>query len=106
MKRLVTAIARVRRESAERRKVRQAESRIRELIDCLNQAREAVIVTDLDRRITFWNGGAERLSGWTAGEALEKISDELFEPATAARIAAACKAALDQGEWAGELEIC
>jgi two-component system, cell cycle sensor histidine kinase and response regulator CckA len=44
MKRLITAIARALRESEERRKRRQAESRIRELASFLNQAREAIIL--------------------------------------------------------------
>jgi two-component system, cell cycle sensor histidine kinase and response regulator CckA len=105
MKGLTTAMARAIRDSEERRKRRHAESRIRELADCLNQAREAVIVTDLERRITFWNQGAERLSGWRADQAIDKSSDDLFEPGTAERIANACRAAFEQGEWAGEIEL-
>ncbi len=105
MKRLITAITRAMRESDERGKRRQAESRIRELADFLNQAREAVIVTDIDGRVTFWNQGAERLSGWTAAEALERTCDQLFGPATATQLAAACRTALETGEWVGELEI-
>lgn len=105
MKRLNTAIARALRESEERQRRRQAESRIRELADFLNQAREAVIVTDLEGRITFWNQGAERLSGWTEPEARDKTCEQLFGPATTNQLAIACHAALERGEWVGELEI-
>ncbi len=105
MKRLVTAITRALRESDERKKRRQAESRIRELADFLNQAREAVIVTSLDGRITFWNHGAERLAGWTAPEAVDKSCDQLFGAATAAQLARAYGEASVKGEWVGELEI-
>ena len=105
MKRLITAIGRAMRESAERKKRREAEERIRELADFLNQAREAVIVTDLDGRITFWNQGAERLSGWSSTEALEKTCDALLGPATGVQLAVACRGALDRGEWIGEIEI-
>ena len=105
MKRLITAIARALRESDERRKRRIAESRSRELASFLNQSREAVIVTDLDGRITFWNQGAERLSGWTSPEALEKTCEQLFGPSTVTQLAAACQAALEHGEWVGALEI-
>ncbi|HVS53889.1 MAG TPA: response regulator [Opitutaceae bacterium] len=104
IKGLTTTIARVLRESEERRKRRQAESRIRELADSLNQAREAVIVTDLDGRITFWNQGAERLAGWTAAEAVDKTGEALFGPAIAASLAPGCRIALERGEWTGELE--
>lgn len=105
MKRLVTAIARALRESEERKKRRQAEGRIRELAEFLNQAREAVIMTDLEGRITFWNHGAERVSGWTAAEVLEKTCDTLFGPETSSRLAEACRSALEQGEWTGEIEF-
>ena len=105
MKRLITAIARAMRESEERRKRRQAESRIRELAEFLNQAQEAVIVTDLEGGVTFWNRGAEHLSGWTAAEALERSCDSLFGAVTASQLAAACRSALSNGEWVGEIEI-
>lgn len=105
IKRIITAITRSVRESAERTKRRSAELRIRELADCLDQAREAVIVTDLDGRITFWNQGAERLSGWNAPDALDHTGDQLFGAETAARVSAACRRAVDDGVWAGELEL-
>lgn len=105
MKRLNAAIARALRESEERRRRREAESRIRELAQFLNQAREAIIVSDLNGRITFWNNGAERLSGWSARDALERSHADLFGPAIAAQIAHGCRAALAHGEWNGELEI-
>ncbi len=105
MKRLITAISRSVRDSAERKKRRIAEARIVELGDSLNQAREAVVVTDLEGRITFWNQGAERLCGWTAAEALERATGELFPQETAPRVFAACRAALKDGEWAGEVEV-
>jgi PAS domain S-box-containing protein len=105
MKRLSTSIARALRESEERKKRRQAEHRSRELADFLNQAREAVIVTDLDGRITFWNLGAERLSGWGAGEALEKNCASLFAPETVAILAGAANVALETGGWSGEIDL-
>jgi len=105
MKRLVTAVARALRESEERKRRQEAESRIRELADFLNQAREAVIVTDLAGRITFWNQGAERLSGWTSAEAVNASCDALFGGAPHAQLAAACRAAFEAGEWVGEIEM-
>ena len=35
----------------------------------LHSASDAIIATDRDGRITFWNPGAERIFGFTAGEA-------------------------------------
>jgi two-component system cell cycle sensor histidine kinase/response regulator CckA len=105
MKGLTTAIARAVRESLERRKRLEAENRIRELADSLNQAREAVVVADLGGRITFWNQGAERLFAWTAMEALDKRVEELVGADVAARVDEACRAALERGEWNGEFEF-
>jgi PAS domain S-box-containing protein len=105
MKRLVTAIERARRESEERLKRREAERRMRELAAFLDQAREAVVVSDLEGRITFWNQGAERLSGWTSAEALEMKFETLFEPETASLLAHAGRVALRSGEWMGEFGL-
>ena len=50
---------------AQGRQARQAaEERIHEQAALLDEAREAIIVHDLDRNVTFWNRGAERLYGW------------------------------------------
>ena len=105
MKRLVTAISRALRESDEQRKLRQAESRSRELAGFLNQAREAVVVTEMDGRITFWNQGAERLSGWSSAEAVDKTCHMLFDAGTMAVLNIAGRVALKAGEWVGEIPL-
>src|SRR5258708_17179083 len=43
----------------------RAEARIREQAALLNEARDAILVRDLDDNILYWNRGAERLYGWT-----------------------------------------
>lgn len=47
---------------------KRAEARVKEQAQWLDKVSEAIFVTDLDHRITFWNQGAERMGGWTAGE--------------------------------------
>ncbi len=42
--------------------------RLREQASLLDKAQDAILVTDLQRRLTFWNKGAERLYGWTGEE--------------------------------------
>ncbi len=105
MKRLITAITRALRESDERKQRRLAENRSRELADFLNQAREAVIVTNLDGRITFWNQGAERITGWSSLESLDKTCADLFGVVATSELALGYQAALERGEWTGEVEI-
>ncbi len=41
----------------------------------LDGASDAIIATDRDGRITFWNPGAERIFGFTAGEATGQSLD-------------------------------
>ncbi|MDP1678333.1 MAG: PAS domain S-box protein [Bacteroidota bacterium] len=44
----------------------------------LNEAHDAIILRDLDHRILYWNKGAERMYGWSAGEVLGKDAQELL----------------------------
>lgn len=45
-----------------------------------NAVEYAIFSTDLDRRITTWNSGAERLLGYTEREALGQLADMIFIP--------------------------
>ena len=47
---------------------RQAERRLRSQADILANVREAIVVTDLDGRITYWGNGAATLYGYQAKE--------------------------------------
>jgi PAS domain S-box-containing protein len=81
---------------------KQAEEQIRQQARLLDLAQDAIVVRDLQDRITFWNQGAERLYGWTAAEAVGCNAVELLyrDPACCA---AARKETLEKGEWNGEL---
>jgi PAS domain S-box-containing protein len=48
----------------------RAEEMLRFQAHLLNCVEQAIAVTDLDGRISYWNCFAERLYGWTAGEAI------------------------------------
>src|SRR5262249_47824008 len=49
---------------------KEAEERIHEQAALLDEAHDAICVTDMQRRIMYWNRGAERLYGWSRFEAL------------------------------------
>ncbi|MES2939778.1 MAG: PAS domain S-box protein [Pseudomonadota bacterium] len=57
--------------------------RIREQAEMLDQANDAILVAGLDRRIHYWNHGAERLFGWTAQQAVGRQFGELMGPDSA-----------------------
>lgn len=80
----------------------QLEEQFREQASLLDKARDAILVRDLDNRLTYWNRSAESLYGWTSEEALGRNITELLK-ADAAVDAEAGLAVLARGEWAGEL---
>ena len=82
---------------------RLAEARIRELLYILDQARDAIIIRDLEGHIQYFNKGAERLLGWAADEAGGRRTTDLFF-ADASIFAEAQKTLLQTGEWNGELQ--
>lgn len=69
----------------------------------LEAAGHAVIVTDLGGTVTYLNGAAERLYGWSAEEALGRPITELTVPDMSQELAAEIMASLAAGEvWSGE----
>ena len=79
-----------------------ADSRIRDQASLLDKAQDAIMVCDIDHRITFWNKSAERLYGWTAQEALGRKKQELLYD-EAAIFELPMKTVLRLGEWRGEI---
>ena len=86
-----------------------AEAQAREFIQraafltgLLDLARDAMIVRDFERGITYWNRAAENLYGWTFEEVRGRTTaDVLFsDPAEAQRT---LEAVMRDGAWRGEL---
>jgi two-component system, chemotaxis family, CheB/CheR fusion protein len=74
-----TAIARditQQRQAAEA--LRSSEERLRMVVE--NATEYAIFSTDLKRRITIWNSGAQRLLGYTESEVLGQPADVIFTP--------------------------
>jgi PAS domain S-box-containing protein len=82
---------------------KRGEQRLRELASLLDHAQDAIILRDLDNRVTYWNKGAERLYGWTETEAMGRsVLDLFFRDPTAFETAFA--EVVKKGQWVGELE--
>jgi PAS domain S-box-containing protein len=80
---------------------RRAEVEMRNQMLLLDNARDAIILRDMDGLIHFWNEGARRLYGWSREEAVGKpLSDLTGTSSTGPAIDAAI---LSRGEWQGEL---
>jgi diguanylate cyclase (GGDEF)-like protein/PAS domain S-box-containing protein len=80
----------------------QAEARNRLQASLLDNAQDAISVTGIDARITYWNRGAQRLFGWTADEVMGKTKAELLL-VSEEEFLTAYQAALQNNDWTGEL---
>jgi PAS domain S-box-containing protein len=69
----------------------------------LDLATDAIIIRDLDDRVTYWNRGAEQIYGWLEAEAVGQTERDLLRPVFSEpeeQIAASYHAA---DRWAGEI---
>jgi len=82
---------------------KEEEQQLHEQAALLDHAQDAIIVRDLDGRVLYWNKSAERISGWSANEALGKDICELLYKDNLSNYAAAMGALTEKGEWVGEL---
>jgi two-component system CheB/CheR fusion protein len=72
----------------------------------LNTVEQAIIATDLEGRVTYWNSYAERLLGWTADEAIGRNVLELDVPESEVEKGAEIMQALRQGRtWSGDFTL-
>lgn len=79
---------------------RRAIERIAEQAALLDQATDAILVYDLEKKITYLNRGAELLYGWKFSETLGRSADQFIHRDSAA-FAAAMERTLAKGEWIG-----
>lgn len=69
----------------------------------LDLTHDAVIVHDLEGRITYWNHGAEEVYGWSSEEAIGEMNDSLFQTAFSETAEKIKKELHRNGRWTGEL---
>jgi len=96
---LLTALVTTRLVSRSTRTARLLEERAR----LLDLAHDAVFIRDMDGRLTYWSRGAEELYGWTAGEALGRIAQELLQTEFPEPFDDFAAQILQAGSWQGEL---
>ncbi len=81
---------------------RAREAKLEQQAQLLDQAQDAIFVTDMAGTVSFWNQGAERLYGWTPRDAVGTRADTLLSD-DADQFNAAMAHAFEHGEWTGEL---
>jgi PAS domain S-box-containing protein len=104
--RLPSAAAQALTARALRGERRKADERLAFQAHLLDVVDHAVIATDLDGRVTYWNRAAERLYGWTAREAVGSDIATLTIARTATAKAQEIMARLTEGlSWSGEFLV-
>lgn len=84
------------------RESRRMIGQLRDRARLLAAVGQAVVATDPDGHIEYWNEAAERLYGWTAHEAMGRRMCDLAVSETEQDVAAEIGAALGRGEaWSG-----
>lgn len=81
---------------------RRREDQLRMQAALINRTQDAILVSDLELRIGFWNDSAERLSGWPRTEALGQRFTELLQH-DPEDVEAAFEYTMKRGHWSGEL---
>ena len=71
----IVGVSKIAREITERK---TAERRLTEQARLLDLTNDAIFISDMRKRITFWNRGAKELYGYSAEEALGKVAQELL----------------------------
>jgi PAS domain S-box-containing protein len=80
----------------------ESERRLAEQAALLDKANDAIMVCGIDQRVLYWNRSAERLFGWTSGEVVGRLIQEILaidSPQTEDALAKV----LEHGEWSGEI---
>jgi PAS domain S-box-containing protein len=84
-------------------KQKQTERRLAEQARLLNLSNDAIIVRDYQDRIVYWNHAAEEMYGFSAKEALGKITHQLLQTVHPENFASIRKNLERDHHWSGEL---
>ena len=79
------------------------EEALREQANLLDLTHDAIFVRDMKGTIKYWNWGAEELYGWTAEQAVGKISHELTKTIFPIPLQQIEEKLMRDGRWEGEL---
>ncbi|HEU0276100.1 MAG TPA: PAS domain S-box protein, partial [Candidatus Udaeobacter sp.] len=82
---------------------KQAQRRLAEQARLLDLTHDAIIVRDHQDRIAYWNRGAEEMYGFSAKEALGKVTHDLLQTAHAENLDVIQKRLQRDNYWSGEL---
>jgi len=83
---------------------RQAEEKIREQANLLDQAQDAILLINFNMHIRYWNKGAERMYGYSSAEVVTRnITEFIYNESGVKDFQQAYEHTIQNAEWSGEL---
>jgi PAS domain S-box-containing protein len=83
---------------------RQAEEEMTKQAALLDLAHDGIIVRDMQSRVVFWNRGAQRTYGWSAAEAMGRVTHDLLQTQFPIPLEQIETVLREEGGWEGELQ--
>lgn len=83
---------------------KRSEDRIKQQASLLDKAQDAILVSDLNYDILYWNKSAERIYGWSAREALGKPLADVLSGGDKSIVVRARETFKSQDEWRADVE--
>jgi PAS domain S-box-containing protein len=96
----IVGVSKIARDITEKK---QTERRLAEQARLLDLTSDAIIVRDHQDRIVYWNRGAEEMYGFSAKEAVGKITHELLQTTHPEKLEKIRKKLKRHNHWSGEL---
>ncbi len=103
--RLIPAIRAALEQRREHKLRQMAEQRLREQAEVLDKARDAICVTDLAGRVTYWNQSASELFGWSGEAGRSHTLQAMFGLFNQGLLPGALRELHAQGAWTRELQL-
>jgi PAS domain S-box-containing protein len=85
------------------RRLRRLGEAHHEQVRLLDLTSDAILVRNLDNRVTYWNRGSEELYGWRKAEAIGKLAHQLLQTVLPAPLEWIANELARDGHWEGEL---
>lgn len=82
---------------------KRSEEALQKQAQLLELAHDAIVVRDIEDRITFWNHAAEKTYGWNTGRVLGENSHEMLHTQFPKPLQEIREALLTHNHWEGEL---
>ena len=82
---------------------KRAEAEVLQQSRLIDLAHDAILMCDMEGRISYWNQGAERMYGWTREEALGRGSHELLRTQFPVPLSQFEADLIRNGSWEGEM---